>query len=46
MMNATSRLVTLRVIVHGHHPQDEKTDTGKVIELPGSIEELLDVAGK
>ena len=39
----------LRVIIHGHHPDDKTTDDvhkGKLIHLPDSIEDLLSLAGK
>nr|XP_043606616.1 potassium channel KAT3-like [Erigeron canadensis] len=40
--NETSRSsIPLRVIIHGHHPSEERTDTGKVVQLPDSVEDLL-----
>ncbi|PSS01175.1 Potassium channel like [Actinidia chinensis var. chinensis] len=39
----------LRVIIHGHHPDDKTTDDvhkGKLIHLPDSIEDLLSLAEK
>ncbi|XP_047323786.1 potassium channel KAT3 [Impatiens glandulifera] len=40
----------LRVVIHGHHPNDKKTEgiikRGKLIYLPGSIDELLNIAEK
>ncbi|KAG9160262.1 hypothetical protein Leryth_025276 [Lithospermum erythrorhizon] len=36
-----------RVIIHGHHPDDKQgKDGGKLIHLPDSIENLLDLAEK
>lgn len=44
-----SHSLRLRVILHGHHPDDATTDgakTRKLIHLPDSIEDLLNLAGK
>ncbi|THG07684.1 hypothetical protein TEA_009633 [Camellia sinensis var. sinensis] len=44
-----SRPLPLRVIIHGHHPDDKTTDgdkTGKLIHLPDSVEDLLSLAEK
>ncbi|KAD3641723.1 hypothetical protein E3N88_30947 [Mikania micrantha] len=45
-INAPSRSFPMRVIIHGHRPQEKKTDTGKVVHLPESLPELLVLAEK
>ncbi|XP_076955551.1 potassium channel KAT3-like [Bidens hawaiensis] len=40
-----SRSFPLRVIIHGHNPNEERIDTGKVVQLPESMAELLELAG-
>lgn len=45
----SSDMLPLRVIIHGHHPDDRTNDgdkMGKLIHLPDSVEELLSLAGK
>ncbi|XP_071705090.1 potassium channel KAT3-like [Rutidosis leptorrhynchoides] len=41
--NTLSRSFPLRVIIHGHHPDDKRKDTGKLVQLPESVTELLDL---
>ncbi|PWA95017.1 potassium channel, voltage-dependent, EAG/ELK/ERG [Artemisia annua] len=44
-----SNTFPLRVVIHGHHPHEETTDskrTGKLVHLPESIEDLLNLAEK
>nr|GMD47670.1 potassium channel KAT3-like isoform X2 [Ipomoea batatas] len=44
---ASSGTVLTRVIIHGHHPNDDELkdgSRGKLIHLPNSIEELLSIA--
>ncbi|XP_031104183.1 potassium channel KAT3-like isoform X1 [Ipomoea triloba] len=44
---ASSGTVLTRVIIHGHHPDDDELkdgSRGKLIHLPNSIEELLSIA--
>ncbi|XP_052208873.1 potassium channel KAT3 isoform X3 [Diospyros lotus] len=39
----------LRIIIHGHHPDEKTADDdkmGKIIHLPGSLEDLLSLAEK
>lgn len=39
----------MRLVIHGHHPEDETTEgdgRGKLIHLPESIEGLLSLAGE
>ncbi|GJW47034.1 potassium channel KAT3 [Tanacetum coccineum] len=45
-INRTSKSFPLRVILHGHRPREDKKGAGKVIELPGSVAELLELAEK
>lgn len=43
-----SNTFPLRVVIRGHHPHEETTDsnrTGKLVHLPDSIEDLLNLAG-
>ncbi|VVA15002.1 PREDICTED: potassium channel [Prunus dulcis] len=42
---STPGAITLRVIIHGHHP-DEGDTNGKLIHLPESMEDLLRLAEK
>ncbi|BBG95422.1 potassium channel in Arabidopsis thaliana 3, partial [Prunus dulcis] len=42
---STQGAITLRVIIHGHHP-DEGDTNGKLIHLPESMEDLLRLAEK
>ncbi|CAL8996714.1 unnamed protein product [Prunus brigantina] len=42
---STPGVITLRVIIHGHHP-DEGDTNGKLIHLPQSMEDLLRLAEK
>nr|XP_043613451.1 potassium channel KAT3-like [Erigeron canadensis] len=44
-----SNTFPLRVVIHGHHPNEEEPDrkmTGKLVHLPESIEELFNLAEK
>nr|GEV49038.1 potassium channel KAT3-like [Tanacetum cinerariifolium] len=41
-INGTSRSFPLRVTIHGHRPREENKGAGNVIELPGSVTELLE----
>ncbi|KAI3713830.1 hypothetical protein L1987_72416 [Smallanthus sonchifolius] len=34
----------LRVIIHGHKPDEKRADTGKVVQLAESVAELLKLA--
>ncbi|KAK2984439.1 hypothetical protein RJ640_022582 [Escallonia rubra] len=41
--------ILLRLVIHGHHPDDKTTEgdrPGKLIHLPQSIEDLLSLAGE
>ncbi|KAI3728272.1 hypothetical protein L6452_16905 [Arctium lappa] len=46
MNAAASTTFPLRVVIHGHHPHEETTDTGKLIHLPESVEKLFNIAEK
>ncbi|KAK1438218.1 hypothetical protein QVD17_04024 [Tagetes erecta] len=37
---------SLRVIIHAHKPDEETTDPGNLVQLPESVQELLDLAEK
>ncbi|CAH1451632.1 unnamed protein product [Lactuca virosa] len=44
-----SNTFPLRVVIHGHHPHEKTIDgkrTGKLVHLPDSIEDLLNLAEK
>ncbi|KAL4592668.1 hypothetical protein LXL04_005671 [Taraxacum kok-saghyz] len=44
-----SNTFTLRVVIHGHHPHEKTTNgkrTGKLVHLPDSLEDLLNLAEK
>jgi len=44
-----SNTLPMRLVIHGHHPDDKTTEgdcTGKLIHLPESIEALLSLAEK
>ncbi|CAI9275077.1 unnamed protein product [Lactuca saligna] len=46
-IDSPSRAFASRVIIHGHHPDDQTTDsgkTGKLVRLPETVEELLKLA--
>ncbi|KAL7608942.1 hypothetical protein Lser_V15G10582 [Lactuca serriola] len=46
-IDAPSRSFPSRVIIHGHHPDDQTTDrgkTGKLVRLPETVEEILKLA--
>ncbi|KAH7840674.1 hypothetical protein Vadar_020079 [Vaccinium darrowii] len=45
----SSDMLPLRVIIHGHHPDDRTNDgdkMGKLVHLPDSVEDLLSLAEK
>ncbi|MFS8030634.1 putative cyclic nucleotide-binding domain, potassium channel, voltage-dependent, EAG/ELK/ERG [Helianthus anomalus] len=44
--NAPSRSSPSRVIIHAHKPHEERPETGKVVHLPGSVAELLELVEK
>ncbi|CAH1414988.1 unnamed protein product [Lactuca virosa] len=47
LIDAPSRACPSRVIIHGHHPDDQTTDrgkTGKLVRLPETVDELLKLA--
>ncbi|KAJ0824895.1 putative cyclic nucleotide-binding domain, potassium channel, voltage-dependent, EAG/ELK/ERG [Helianthus annuus] len=44
--NTPSRSSPSRVIIHAHKPHEERPETGKVVQLPGSVSELLELAEK
>ncbi|KAL4570211.1 hypothetical protein LXL04_025862 [Taraxacum kok-saghyz] len=47
ILGTPSRTFGSRVIIHGHHPDDQtknKGKTGKIVRLPESVEELLKLA--
>ena len=44
-VNVASKPFPVRVIIHGNRPHEEKKGAGKVIKLPGSVAELMDLAG-
>lgn len=46
--NPLSNKVPVRVIIHGHSPDENASDenTGKLVHVPKSIEDLFKLAGK
>ncbi|KAJ0666539.1 putative KHA domain-containing protein [Helianthus annuus] len=45
--NTPSRSSPSRVIIHAHKPHEERVpETGKVVQLPGSVSALLELAEK
>ncbi|KAI3879181.1 hypothetical protein MKW98_028748 [Papaver atlanticum] len=49
-VNPTTSRALMRLVIHGHHPDElnttESNKPGKLIHLPGSMEELLQLAEK